>query len=235
MKYYYSLDFYGFNPFQEIVEQMKNCLCKIKIGNIQGTGFFCKIPLPKTDEKLYVMITSNNILKEDILYSNNNNIDLNIGERNKIIKINLGNRVKYTSEKYNITIIVINKNDNIKNFLELYKEKYWTVKNLEDKYVHIIQYPEGNLSVTYGRIIDIYEDGINKFLHTCPTKKGSSGSPIILSRYHHNEVIGLYSEENINDLNEYYNRGIFLKYPIEEYITYYFNIKKISNNDCLIL
>ena len=73
---------------------MKNCLCKIKIGNIQGTGFFCKIPLPKTDEKLYVMITSNNILKEDILYSNNNNIDLSIGEGNKIIKINLGNRVK---------------------------------------------------------------------------------------------------------------------------------------------
>ena len=231
MKYYYSLDFYGFNIIQEIIEQMKNCLCKIKIGNIQGTGFFCKIPLPKTDEKLYVMITSNNILKEDILYSNNNNIDLNIGEGNKIIKINLGNRVKYTSEKYNITIIEINKNDNIKNFLEI----YGTVKYLKDEYVHIIQYPEGNLSVTYGRIIDVYEDGINKFLHTCPTKKGSSGSPIIFSRYYNNEVIGLYSEENINDLNEYYNRGIFLKYPFEEYITYYFNIKKIPNNDCLIL
>ena len=235
MKYYYSLDFYGFNLIQEIIEQMKNCLCKIKIGNIQGTGFFCKIPLPKTDEKLYVMITSNNILKEDILNSNNNNIDLNIGEGNKIIKINLGNRVKYTSEKYNITIIEINKNDNIKNFLELYKEKYGTVKDLKDEYVHIIQYPEGNLSVTYVRIIDVYEDGINKFLHTCPTKKGSSGSPIIFSRYYRCEVIGLYSEENINDLNAYCNRGIFLKYPIEEYITCYFNIKKIPNNDCLIL
>ena len=31
MKYYYSLDFYGFNLIQEIIEQMKNCLCKIKI------------------------------------------------------------------------------------------------------------------------------------------------------------------------------------------------------------
>ena len=211
---------------------MKNCVCKIKIGNIQGTGFFCKIPFPKTDEIIYVMITSNYILKEDILYSNNN-IELNIGESNEKIKINLDNRVKYTNEKYNITIIEINKNDNIKNFLEL-DEHHETVEMI-DKSVYIIQYPEGNLSVTYGRIIDVYEDGINKFLHTCPTKKGASGSPIILSGYYHNEVIGLYSEENINDLNEYYNRGIFLKYPIEEYITYYFNIKKIPNNDCLIL
>ena len=222
MKYYSSLNYYGFDYIQRIIEQMKNCVCKIKIGNIQGTGFFCKIPFPKTDKIIYVMITSNYILKEDILYSNNN-IELNIGEANEKIKINLDNRVKYTSEKYNITIIEINKNDNIKNFLE-FDEFYGNVEIMIDKSVYIIQYPEGNLSITYGQIIKVLKDKIYNFSYSCLTKKGSSGSPII---YYH-RVIGLHLEENINDLNLYLSRGTFLKYPIEEYIQYYSNTKKFK-------
>ena len=31
---------------KKIIEQMEKNICKIKIGNEQGTGFFCKIPFP---------------------------------------------------------------------------------------------------------------------------------------------------------------------------------------------
>ena len=34
-----------FDSSQKIIEQMKKDICKIKIGEEQGTGFFCKIPL----------------------------------------------------------------------------------------------------------------------------------------------------------------------------------------------
>ena len=29
---------------EKILHQMKNCVCKIKIGKINATGFFCKVP-----------------------------------------------------------------------------------------------------------------------------------------------------------------------------------------------
>ena len=31
---------------KKILTQMEKYICKIKIGNEQGTGFFCKIPFP---------------------------------------------------------------------------------------------------------------------------------------------------------------------------------------------
>ena len=29
---------------EKILNQMKNCVCKIKIRNVNATGFFCKVP-----------------------------------------------------------------------------------------------------------------------------------------------------------------------------------------------
>ncbi len=31
-----------FDCTKEIINQMERCICKIKIGDNQGTGFFCK-------------------------------------------------------------------------------------------------------------------------------------------------------------------------------------------------
>ena len=44
-----------FESTEEILNQMKKNICKIKIGEEQGTGFFCKIPFP--DKKKYVKCT----------------------------------------------------------------------------------------------------------------------------------------------------------------------------------
>ena len=40
-----------------ILEQMINCICKIKIKGATGTGFFCKIPFGK-NETLNVLMTN---------------------------------------------------------------------------------------------------------------------------------------------------------------------------------
>ena len=46
-------------------------------------------------------------------------IEISIEEENNIRKLNLNNRMKYTDEEYDITIIEIKKEDGINNYLEL--------------------------------------------------------------------------------------------------------------------
>ena len=40
-----SVDPVNMTSTEKIFGQMKNCVCKIKIGKINATGFFCKIPI----------------------------------------------------------------------------------------------------------------------------------------------------------------------------------------------
>ena len=104
---------------KKILEQMKKNICKIKIGKERGTGFFCKIPFPTKDNILPVFITNNHIINKDILYNYQGNISLIIKEEENIKKMSLNNRMKYTSDKYDTTIIEIKNEDNLKNYLEL--------------------------------------------------------------------------------------------------------------------
>ena len=137
-------------------------------------------------------------------------------------KLNLNNRIKYThtQEEYDITIIEIKEEDKINNYLELddniindiLNNKNQNVEYI-DKTFYIIQYPEGELSVSYGLIKGIYEDKKYKFKHTCNTKEGSSGSPILTLK---NKVIGLHTGGNKS-----YKIGTFLNYPIKDFIQVY--------------
>ena len=54
---------------KKIIEQMENNICKIKIGEVQGTGFFCTIPFPNKNKKLNVMMTNNHVINDKLLYS----------------------------------------------------------------------------------------------------------------------------------------------------------------------
>jgi hypothetical protein len=87
---------------KKIIEQMEKNIFKIKIGNEQGTGFFCKIPFPNKENMLPVLITNNHIIKENILYKNNEEIHLNIKGEKDIKTINLNNRLKYTNKDQDI-------------------------------------------------------------------------------------------------------------------------------------
>ena len=55
---------------QLILEQMKNCICKIENKNGNGTKFFCYIPYK--GEKYPVLITNNHVIDETIIKENQN-------------------------------------------------------------------------------------------------------------------------------------------------------------------
>ena len=214
---------------KEIINQMEKCICKIKVGEEQGTGFFCKIPFPVKNNILKVLITNNHVINEDILYKNNSKISIYIEEEKQIRELNLNNRIKYTKKKeeYDITIIEIKEDDRINNFLELddtivngiIKNKNENVKYV-DKTFYIIQYADGDLSVSYGVLFRISEDKKYEFNHKCSTKGGSSGSPILTLK---NKVVGLHTGGNrVNNL------GTFLNEPIKDFIKEY-NYNKQNN------
>ena len=210
---------------KKIMEQMSKNICKIKIGEEQGTGFFCKIPFPDINNMLSVFITNNHIINDKILYKNNSKININIEEENEIKEINLNNRIKYTNKEYDITIIEIKEEDNINNYLELDEIIINDIINNINKNkiyinetIYIIQYPENKLSVSYGILDNIYEDKKYNFKHKCNTKGGSSGSPILNIN---NKIIGIHKE----GYNNKYNKGTFLNYPIKEFILLNYNNK----------
>ena len=198
---------------------MEKNICKIKIKGQQGTGFFCKIPFPDKDNMLSVFITNNHIINKEILNTKDFSIKLNIKEEKKYKIINLNNRIIYTNKAFDITIIEIKENDGIKNYLELddilikdILEDNIKIIDYLDKTTYIIQYPDGDLSVSYGIIDNIYEDNNFNFIHKCSTRNGSSGSPIL--NINNNKIIGIHKECH----NNQYNLGTFLNFPIKELI-----------------
>ena len=148
---------------KKIMEQMERNICKINIGEKQGTGFFTKIPFPNQSKMLHVLITNNHIINNDILNKENMKINIDIKEEEEIKEIILNKRMKYTNEEYDITIIEIKEEDNINNYIELddiiindilNNENY--NKEYKNKTIYIIQYPENKLSVSYGILDKIY-------------------------------------------------------------------------------
>ena len=109
----------SYECFQKIGSQMEKNICKFKIGDKQGTGFFCKIPFPNMDNMLSVFITNNHLIKEELLNYENEQIIIKIKEDEDEKKINLNGRFKYTNIEYDTTIIEIQEKDGIKKFMEL--------------------------------------------------------------------------------------------------------------------
>ena len=213
----------SFESTQKILEQMNNCICKIKINNKQATGFFCKIPFPNKKKMKKVLITNNHVINKDLLYNNYTQIELSIKEYSKMISINLKDRLKYTNKVYDITIIELKESDNINNYLELddsiLDDIVTNIDNIKENYnkdyinqtIYIIQYPESELSVSYGVLSNISDDKDNEFIHNANTKEGSSGSPILTIN---NKIIGIHSSGIDNKIN----KGILLNYPLKDFI-----------------
>jgi len=124
---------------KNIMRQMERNICKIYIDNIQGTGFFCKIPFPNKEKMLPVFITNNHIIDKNIFNQENIKIHLDIKEEESIKEIILNkNRLKYTNEEYDIIIIEIKDEDNINNYLELddiIMNDILTQKNYDKEYI----------------------------------------------------------------------------------------------------
>ena len=118
----------------------------------------------------------------------------------------------YTNEKLDITIIEIKDNDKINNkYLELDDEimNYFNLNKEEDlnylsdiysnNSIYLINYPDyKNIVVSYGQPPNFSESEI---FHKCTTKKGSSGSPILL--INNQKLIGIhYGSSEQYDFNK---------------------------------
>ena len=97
----------SYESTKKIIEQMEKNICKIKIGNEQGTGFFYKIPFPDMNNMLSVLITNNHVINENILNNENEKVSIDIYEELNTKYLNLNDRIKYTNKEYDITIIEI--------------------------------------------------------------------------------------------------------------------------------
>ena len=70
---------------KKIIEQMERNICKINIGQTQGTGFFCKIPFPNEENMIPVLMTNNHVINNDAL--NKDKIELDIKKEKNIKEI----------------------------------------------------------------------------------------------------------------------------------------------------
>ena len=159
-----------------IINQMENCICKFSNGIEQGTGFFCKIQIPNDENELGVFITNNHVINEEMLNKKGQKIKLNIRGEKHLKILNLDERLKYTNETYDITIIEIKEKDQIQinNYLNLDDDIINDITDdtnrnydYEDKTIYIIQYPDGELSVSYGVLKKISQDNPFTFHHLC--------------------------------------------------------------------
>ena len=117
----YSVEPISLDISTKINKQMKHCLCKIKNGDKIGTCFLCKIN-PDENTNFKVLITNHDMIKEnDIINNKTIKIFLNQDEDYRIIQLNNNSKI-YFNENLNVSILIIESNDNLnndKNYLEL--------------------------------------------------------------------------------------------------------------------
>ena len=154
------------NSMEEIIKQMKNCVCEIHKGQNKGSGFFTKI-LYK-NELLYLLITNEHVLGNDY-FKKSKNITLSINN-NKVVKhIKIdSNRKIYINENLDITIIEIKqKEDKIYDFLELddnilNNENINDYNNLyEGKSIYVLNYKDDEIYSSFGLLNNIVDHKIS--------------------------------------------------------------------------
>ena len=117
---------------KKIFNQMNKCVCKLYNG-CEGTGFFTKIPY--NNKLLPVLITNNHIINENDIKINKK-ISIYLNKEIRTIELN-EKRKRYTNEKFDITIIEIKEEDNIKKYIELDDNimDYFISKRKEDQII----------------------------------------------------------------------------------------------------
>ena len=208
---------------EEITRQMKKCVCKIHISGGNGTGFFAKIPFKESNIK--VLITNNHVLNANDIFDNKL-ITFSINNDIREIKIGKG-RKKYTSVKYDTTIIEVKETDKLENLIEYLEIDYINIKTIKendkqlsdehfnnlykDESLYILNYLGGkDIVISYGFFSKIKESTI---YHKCSTDNGSSGAPIL--SLENNKVIGVHFGFSKNKIK--FNLGTLISYPIIEF------------------
>ena len=214
-----------------LITKLEKNICKIECTNGGfGTGFFCNIP-NGWNNTLKALLTNNHVLnKDDTLIGKIIKFSLNNGNISYEIKID-SSRKRYTSEKYDITIIEIREDDKLNqiSFFDIDNQIFDNNSNdiFKNMEIYLLHYPKGvRMEYSNGLIKSINEDHYT-IRHLCPSSGGSSGSPIINAINF--QVIGIHKGGAEGAKN--YNLGTFLKEPLEEFNKINdININNINNN-----
>ena len=101
---------------RKILDQLENCIFKIFINDGgTATGFFCYIKYKDSNISIPVLFTNNYVLKENDIKPNKT-IKISFYEKKVLVfrDIKIGkDRLVFTSEKYDTTIIEIKKEKEI--------------------------------------------------------------------------------------------------------------------------
>ena len=226
----------------------KKCLCKITIVSESGrqkygSGFFCSIPLTNTIYKIPVLITANHVLNEENI-KNSKQILIEYGDNGERFILTFDKESKiYTHKEFDITIIKIEKKNELFNkciFMEIdedtFENEEFLIKNIRNKKAYILEYAVGkpfnkNNHEQNNKFFQEFiedkeyaiEEGEIKFNgrdieHNIPTNRGASGGPIISGDKF--KVIGYHLSKNNNSGIGY---GNLLKYPINEFINIFYH------------
>ena len=208
---------------KDITRQMEKCVCKIYKNGNNGTGFFAQIPYKNS--QIGVLITNNHVLGENDIQSNKT---ITFSINNVIKDFKIGNeRKKYTSTKYDTTIIEIKESDELNNNIEYLeiddanlqyikkRDKLPSNETLNNLYknesLYTLNYLGGNeIFLSYGFFMKITDSII---YHKCSTDYGSSGSPLL--SLENNKLIGVHYGHSINNFQ--FNLGTLIAFPIIEF------------------
>jgi hypothetical protein len=185
-------------------------ICKISVSNLIGTGFL--IVFQKGNKLINCLMTCEHVINEGIVklkkeinisYDNEKmNINIKLDDKERFIR-------NYLYMNIDAIIIEIKKEEISEDFF-LHPQTNYENKELINKSVYILQYPEGKeLQYSKGNIKAINEYSY-EITHLVSTSHGSSGSPIILGNT--TEVIGIHKQGKIDKKENY---GNFI-YPIIE-------------------
>ena len=106
-----SIDPVSIEGTKKILNQLMNCICKIKIKGEFKTGFFCQIPFRK--ETIKVLMTNYQTLNKKY-FEENKTINLLLNDEKEKITLDLEiEREIYFNENYDITLIELKEKDRI--------------------------------------------------------------------------------------------------------------------------
>ena len=215
-------ELYSLDP--SIAEAAKS-LCKISINNNGlSSGFF--IQLFKGEEQFFCLMTNEHVVKREMIVQKQKiNILYEFEKKVKEIQLNPEERIikDFKDNEIDATVIEILPKDNIPqdHFLLPLFDYMGNYNELIGKDISIIQYPQGKMKYSYGKIKYMTQSSQYEFAHDAGTQKGSSGSPIFLKET--TRVVGIHKAGNESKDENY---GDFI-WPI---FTYFKNFKENNIN-----
>ena len=178
--------------FDNNIVDMKNVynICKASIKILRkegiGTGFFLKFE--RNEKMFYCIMTNEHVITSEMIEDGNEIITILYENEQKSLEVKLDKKERIIKEfktELNIDVMVLEiiEKDKIIDdvyFLKPYLDYDEDNEKFLDKEIQIVQYPEGKLSLSNGKILEKHLDIESLFYHDANTLPGSSGSPIVL-------------------------------------------------------